>query len=1401
MGKPASKIYAFSKLLSQNDLCQSWRARIISSARQCLVKTPVEDSPLGVSTAVSILTESHRCQKLLHSTRVVSSRNKSIEAGRLYVQYPWLEPSVWRALTPEVFWSEIESVCRQVCLAIDYVHLLGLVHCDLKFSNFMVNANGAKPVVVLVDLDFLCPIDSKPNAKVFGTPRHIAPEVLANDRVNAQSDNYSLGVSLRDYLQACPASGKTGGRAADGAGDKLAALADRLTEQDYVRRPRFLTSALHEHGLTESGTFDADLKKLLSSVLLSRYRVTGADSLSTLRGLKKFVSDGNKIIGLHDDVLDGLASVHAVNRRAAFGVFRAMLRMAGLERQADYWHITLDEDSLQGVYTLLERHHRPSVGIAAREGSALDGEPATCLVEEDMAKAQELRQQGHLERSYLVVRNCLRLISEDRTGIETAIVESVLAEAGSLARSLNRLGEAAQHLARLLEIRDSRAGARPQLLHDLASLNIKLGRFAAARQLLDRGLHDTEAAGEHELRLRLLRLEAWLLIMDGDYRQAGLQLSSILATAIKRGLFETVVMAHYTSGVLHWRKGDFEEAERHLSAGFELAQSKHLLPQTVPVISTLSALYSELAEYDNAVKYGKLAVKVASSPEHLAALPSVCLAITFAYTRLGEYQKSEHWLQRYLNMKMLEDSKKQLLVYYLNYGFLQSNRGDHAGAKELWHKALELADRVRSPKHVGKIYHCLAESAFFEGDTQACDSYLAKARPLFEEIDDRASLAELDLIALLEDIYYHKTDRHAELLSQARTLIRYNCRYYAVLCVFHLLMQADDALRPHALQVVRPLVSLIGRSGPPLFRAVSCLLGATGVADADTAAQISAWKEVFRILLGADSRFLAALVGVKVGRLYAKTTRGKHAKKFFLQSLRLLETLGNDYLSKSIQLRLEEVSVTADNQERLVDSFHSVSLILREIKNHKESIQRLVQFAVDQTGAERGVLLLKRQDSSDLYIGAAVNCDEQSLTDIMDISATLPRRAARELVPLVIENALSDRRTREYQSIVYHNILSVVCIPLTDGEELLGVLYLDHHSIPALFDKQDLTYIQSIANFIAVTLTTIQDYKSLNLTNVELIKDLNRLGNQRSFITRDPSMIRLFEKLPQIARTTAPVLIMGESGTGKEILCHTVHDLSQRCDKALIKLNCAAIASTLIEGELFGVARSTATGVAERDGKFAAADGGTLYLDEIGDMPLEVQAKVLRVLEYQQFEKVGSNRPTYTDIRFIYATNKNLVKMVKAGTFREDLYYRINTIAIEIPPLRERPDDVPRLLEHFTRLMSAGRKPPRFSSTAVEALISYAWPGNVRELRNLVERCCILHPGATVSAATLPEDIQDSGRKHGQRKGLVAAVEIAKIREGLNRSNWNQSQAAKLLDIPLSTLRRKITKHGINKGI
>jgi two-component system response regulator HydG len=350
----------------------------------------------------------------------------------------------------------------------------------------------------------------------------------------------------------------------------------------------------------------------------------------------------------------------------------------------------------------------------------------------------------------------------------------------------------------------------------------------------------------------------------------------------------------------------------------------------------------------------------------------------------------------------------------------------------------------------------------------------------------------------------------------------------------------------------------------------------------------------------------------------------------------------------------------------------------------------------------------------------------------------------------------------------------------------------DYLTKPLDFEKLKLTVRRSM------------EHTRLKLENRQLRDSLGTRFDRRNIIGRSRAMNALLETVAQVAPTEAVVLISGESGTGKELIAGAIHFNSPREEGPFVKLNCAAITETLLESELFGHERGAFTGAdRRREGRFHQADGGSLFLDEVSEMPLTMQAKLLRVLQEKEFTRVGGENLLRVDVRLIAATNKNLPELIAAGRFREDLYYRLNVVGIEIPPLRARPEDIPLLAQHFLEEFAAqNRKAIKgFTPEAMDALIRYRWPGNVRELINAVERAVVLSRGEYLAVGDFPMVAGEGEERGPDRLGLdgempLEAVEKAAILKTLAATGGNKSEAARRLGITRKTLHKKLKSYG-----
>ncbi len=324
----------------------------------------------------------------------------------------------------------------------------------------------------------------------------------------------------------------------------------------------------------------------------------------------------------------------------------------------------------------------------------------------------------------------------------------------------------------------------------------------------------------------------------------------------------------------------------------------------------------------------------------------------------------------------------------------------------------------------------------------------------------------------------------------------------------------------------------------------------------------------------------------------------------------------------------------------------------------------------------------------------------------------------------------------------------------------------------------------------------------LTMDNIKMKERIEAMEAAPLIETASPLMKKLVEIVNQVAPSKATALIMGESGTGKEIIADMIHKLSPRAGRSMVKVNCAAIPETLIESELFGYEKGAFTGAAGRkEGRFEVADRSSIFLDEIGEMPQAVQVKLLRILQEETFERLGSNKTIKVDTRIIAATNKDLASLVKNGLFREDLYWRLNVITLQIPPLRERREDIPNLVQHFINRFSRKNEKDMkgIESKAMENLLGYDWPGNVRELENVIERSVVLDRDGIIGPDDLPAQIQTAGIPARESVTIPLGTPLEEVErilmdETLKRTKGDKGLASKLLGISTRTLYRKMDK-------
>ncbi len=465
-------------------------------------------------------------------------------------------------------------------------------------------------------------------------------------------------------------------------------------------------------------------------------------------------------------------------------------------------------------------------------------------------------------------------------------------------------------------------------------------------------------------------------------------------------------------------------------------------------------------------------------------------------------------------------------------------------------------------------------------------------------------------------------------------------------------------------------------------------------------------------------------------------------------------------------------------------------------------LDELIDQVVGLTRASKGFLVLA-SDDSDYEIRVARNLEREPVDDPRQLlSDDILREVITSREAQIISDAYHDRRFQNSLSVINLKLSSVMCVPLIVRGELLGLIYVGNDDVVALFTAEQLEMLKVFASQAALLIKNALILNELRSESEELGAKLEQF-KFGSIIGGCPAMREVYTRVEKVASTDITVLITGETGTGKELIAAEIHNRSPRKDGPFVTVNCGAIPENLIESELFGHVKGAFTGaVRDQMGKFLAANKGTLFLDEIGELPLPLQVKLLRALQERQIQRVGDTKTTPVDIRIVAATNRELKKEIEAGTFREDLYFRLNVIGIELPPLRERGDDVLLIARYLIERYSKeyGREwegKQALDPSAERALMNFAWPGNIRQLENHIRKAIVLAEGDQITASDMDLELPEGV---GEAESIIPLTEARErwqrqyINKVLALNDGNRTKTARDLGVDPRTIFRHLEK-------
>ncbi|MBN1848178.1 MAG: sigma 54-interacting transcriptional regulator [Deltaproteobacteria bacterium] len=542
----------------------------------------------------------------------------------------------------------------------------------------------------------------------------------------------------------------------------------------------------------------------------------------------------------------------------------------------------------------------------------------------------------------------------------------------------------------------------------------------------------------------------------------------------------------------------------------------------------------------------------------------------------------------------------------------------------------------------------------------------------------------------------------------------------------------------------------------------------------------------------------------ELGRYYLEINDIVGAEKTVAEAAKTAYQVNPKLIPEDLEHLIRDLRI----KDNLLEEILNLGQEVVALRDTQEVVQHIFSTVNRITGAERGAIFLKNNDSPSIMtrLWAAKNLTSNDIA-LPEFSASLDMiNRAAETGRADIQTDSKGRRQTDPET---NQIKSRICVPLSVRGRNIGVLYHDNRFFNSTFKKQDIKVLSYFASLAAIALDNAQAYEEIRRLNQRLHEENLYLEEQQSenlhfddFVAVSPAIKRVLSMVERVAGTLSTVLILGETGVGKEMIARAIHQHSSRRDKPFIKVHCSAFPESLIPSELFGHERGAFTGAIERRiGRFELADGGTMFLDEIGDVPMEVQVRLLRVLQTKGFERVGGRETIHSDFRLIVATNRDLTEEVAAGRFRSDLFYRLNVFPIAVPPLRERKEDIAPLAGYFLRVYAEkmGKSFKGFPEKEINKLLSYHWPGNVRELENIIERGVILNTGGLFR---IPELTGETAGSPAAGRMTIKEMERRFIIEALEKTNWKiygPGGAAELLDLNYSTLYSRMKKLGIKQ--
>lgn len=886
-------------------------------------------------------------------------------------------------------------------------------------------------------------------------------------------------------------------------------------------------------------------------------------------------------------------------------------------------------------------------------------------------------------------------------------------------------------------------------------------------------------------------LFADILIEMGDYRQAKERADEALQILKETGENRAVARLQQTLAIIHLSLGSLEKAEifceDSLSSYRRIDDEKGIL-ESINRLAQICCMRSEWSRAIDYLEYGYERSNGSSGegdPWWIAVFSGNLGSIHFL---MGNWTEAERYLDSSIKIYESISETLQICRRYISYGRLKKVQRNWEKAYLLLNEALVIAEENGYTREMCLAYKSLGELAFDQQDYDEAYELLSKARKIAEEIAPQGDLV-VDTLRHLAELYV-TTDRTSEALEVCKEASKSSLKLGDKLeeaCCYRILGLIHKALgkREEAFEYLSKGVELLTDLGEKFERAKTLLHLAGSVAEGgkwdDALNYLSKSREIFDSL---PSKYWVGVAEMEIAKVKLATKDTDSAIILVNRAQAQFQEIDE----KDAATKVRRLRKTVENA--MVEFALSTEREYFSAKNNGESFHELLRSLAKKARARR------------LFV-AVKNCSSFDIKGFYNIEKKEAHRIIRYLSNkgylnnngrnLILSNLRMERKLPVF---LRDRIQSLILVPFESGEDK-GILYLDNPDEP--FSQKDLTLSIMCSHSLALKFGQMREEK-LERENERLRRELGEKYLFPEVIGQSKALQRVFRKMTKIMNDDCTVLITGESGSGKEVIARAIHNHGNRKDRPFLAINCGALPETLLEAELFGSVRGAFTGAVDKKGYFETAGGGTLFLDEVHHTSEAMQIKLLRAVQEKEILRVGGTRPIKVNARLMCATNEDLDLKTEEGRFRQDLYWRINKVTIDVPPLRDRREDIPPLVHYFLERYSKSKKKhfEGIDKEAMEALSGYHWAkNNVRELETEIERVVIFAKDrSTISIKNLSEKLRRSrSDKASSFSDQIERYERENILKALKENSWVKRKAARNLGMPESTLRRKVKKY------